>query len=86
MVLVTLGPGGGHFVLRENWRVSTTLAEIVAGKVNLPRLLRRAAAQGTAERHTQSFAADLHGRHSARDFEFLAGIDVPGAPGARGDR
>jgi hypothetical protein len=53
MVLVTLGPGGGHSMLRENWRVSTTLAEIVAGKVNLPALLRRAAAQETSERHTR---------------------------------
>ena len=68
MVLVTLGPGGAHLVLRENWRISTTLAEIVAGKVNLPALLRRARPGNIGEAH-ESFAADLHGRRSARDFE-----------------
>jgi hypothetical protein len=53
-VLVTLEPAGAHLVLREDWLVSTTLAEVVAEKVSLPGLLRRAATQGIAEIRTST--------------------------------
>jgi hypothetical protein len=53
-VLITLEPAGPGRVLSEAWLLRTTLAEVVAGKVSLPALLRRAVAQGPAQSRTSA--------------------------------
>jgi hypothetical protein len=53
-VLVTLEPAGLGRVLLEDWLLRTTLADVVAGKVSLPALLRRAVAQGPARNRTSA--------------------------------
>ena len=53
-VLVTLEPAGPGRVLSEDWLLRTTLADVVAGKVSLPALLRRAVAQGPAQSRTSA--------------------------------
>ena len=53
-VLITLEPAGPGRVLLEDWLLRTTLAEVVAGKVSLPALLRRAVEQGPAQSRTSA--------------------------------
>ena len=94
-VLITLEPAGPGRVLSEDWLLRATLAEIVAGKVSLPALLRRAVEQGPAQSLTSAsppiYAAGVRPgtpkpSHASRSSPRLELEVTPDEARVRGDR